>query len=88
MKKSNEPPFPIVTIIWDDAFCDNRWTSLDDIEDAEPVATMRTTGYLVKENKKWIYVAATVGDSPDRGWEANAIMAIPKAWVHKKKKHG
>lgn len=49
---SDRPQFPIVLVLWRDAFSHyNSWTTLDDIVDDQEEAIVYSTGYMVAEDK-------------------------------------
>lgn len=67
----------VVLIEWIDAVTEQGWQKPADLMDAP---TCLTIGFLVKETKLSISVAATISDD-----EVNAVQTIPRAMVVRKR---
>lgn len=67
----------VVLIEWIDAVTEQGWQKATDLIEAPTCLTM---GFLVKETKLSISVAATISDD-----EVNAIQTIPRSMVVRKK---
>lgn len=54
----NTSKYPIVCITWNDASSDdNEWKHEEDLDDEDEIVT--SVGYLVKETKKFVWVASS-----------------------------
>lgn len=57
----NSSRYPIVCITWNDASSDdNEWKKEDDLDDNDEIVT--SVGFLVKETKKFVWVASSTYD--------------------------
>lgn len=73
------PPYPFVEIIWDDAASNSEtWVTTDDITGPEQVITR---GWLVKEEEKFIAVAASVANEAIENETVGNTMTIPKGMI-------
>lgn len=68
----------IIYVEWIDAVADSGWCKDKDAEDI--ARQCHAIGFLVNETKDSIILACTYHDL-----ETNARMAIPKAWIKKRK---
>lgn len=69
---------PLVEVTWHDAKSDERWRSLRDIlEDQEPLARVRSVGFLLRKNRAVVVVGHGISDDGDY----ESTMAIPRACV-------
>lgn len=66
---------------WVDALADSGWTKLERVSD---IHRCHSIGFLVKETKNSIVLATAVALDED-GNEANSTLAIPKAWIKKRR---
>lgn len=69
-----ETVYPLVWVEWIDAGSWAHWSSPRDIPRAPRAKTL---GFLVREDKESISVAASIGETGDGSWDANAVMVIP-----------
>lgn len=74
---------PLVRADWGDAWAQFGWVGEEALCEAHPV---RTTGYLLKSNKKGVLIAESVAvDSLGKGTFGN-VAFIPKGMIYKIKK--
>ena len=66
----------MILVEWVDAAVLGSWGDIDDIE----VETCFSAGFLVKETKDEITIAAAISENI-----INAAISIPKVWIRKKK---
>lgn len=67
----------LMYVEWVDAVADVGW---DDDPEKVGISLIKSVGWLVKENKNEIVLAADYSDG-----DTNRRMAIPKAWIRNKK---
>jgi hypothetical protein len=82
MMKEPRKPFPYVRVEWLDAYSEDQWLYLDDyvLHDHR----VETSGYLVKENEKYLLIAPTIAwATEEKKWEACTMMAVPKSMLLK-----
>lgn len=72
------PPFRFVQIIWLDAYSEDQWSDLDTYVFTDYVVISR--GYLVKETKKYWWLAPNIGLNAGK-WEVGCMIGIPKKMV-------
>ena len=73
---------PVLYVEWVDALVDSGWEKFDKVSD---IHKCQSVGFLVRETDNSIILAAAVSEDTD-GKEANATIAIPKAWIKKKRR--
>lgn len=66
-----------VYLEWVDAAAENGWDADDKVGGID---YCKALGFLIKEDKEQIIIAATVSEK-----ESNARIAIPKVWIKKRK---
>lgn len=66
-----------VYLEWIDASASGSW---EKISDMDGIHECRALGFLVREDSREVILAATVSRD-----ECNASIAIPKAWIKKRK---
>ena len=74
----SELALKILYVEWVDAAAGNGWEKVERLDDIHKCISI---GFLVKETKESIVLAAAVSED-----EANATIAIPKAWIKRKKR--
>lgn len=67
----------ILYVEWIDAVTEDGWGKAEDLDE---VHMCNSIGFLVKETKMSISLAASTSDK-----EVNAVQTIPKAWIRKRK---
>jgi len=72
--------YKVFYVEWIDAVSESGWQKIEDLDDAHLCTSI---GFLVKETKLAISLAATRS-----GKEVNCVQTIPKAWIKKKKQIG
>ena len=71
----NNSRYPIVRVLWNDASSDvDEWHEEDDLDDGDEIVT--TVGFLVKETKKFIWVACSTYEK-----YSNGRMKIPLSMI-------
>lgn len=81
--KSDEGKWPIVLILWRDAFGGSNigWRPINDIARSETVVAS-TVGFLLKEDKDRLVVCPHMTGADD--CDGDGEIAIPASWVIKK----
>jgi hypothetical protein len=85
---ARRPPFPRLVVTWRDAYSVDEWT---DLKAAEPIEdhVVETSGYLVKEDDRYLMLAPTISHEPSDGsWTIACVMAIPKGCIISQKTKG
>lgn len=72
MAKAADKDFPRVTVRWVDSACRVAWRDLEELEEDKPT-TCETMGWLVKEEKEYVIVAASRDDVNDRWADSTSI---------------
>lgn len=62
---------------WVDASAGSSWEKISEVDG---IYDCRSLGFLIKEDNKQLVLAAAVSKD-----ECNASIAIPKAWIRKRK---
>ncbi len=69
---TNEQPYALVEIVWNDCVVSNGWT-----DSSLTLSSVKTAGYLVAEDDNAICVAGMVSDAG----HFNAMVTIPKSCI-------
>ena|SRR3990167_6593309 len=85
----NNPPYDLVYVEWDDAVGNSKWFDREELEEWFKVSSwfVHETGWLLKEDKYAIYLAAFW--KPEDGGtveQFGSIRRIPKNWIRKRVK--
>jgi hypothetical protein len=76
-------PFVLVRVEWIDAEADPDWVEEHDIDPhTDKMLPVRSVGYQIRNNKKWVIVAGTLSWC-HTGWLFTNIMRIPRGMVNK-----
>lgn len=67
----------LIYVEWVDAVASSGW---EKHEEAESIHLCRSIGYVVKEDKDCLILASTISQDQN-----NCRIAIPKAWIKKKR---
>lgn len=76
MSSSRKFPLKKVTIDWTDACTEDAWRHLSDV-DIHGGINVRSTGFLMKEDKKGVTIAASVADNG----MCFSKLFIPRQWI-------
>ena len=69
--------FPLVLVVWDDAFSVDEWTPIEEIID-ETSAVVRSAGFLIKETDKYLILALNHDTTNDN---LSCVVFIPTKMV-------
>lgn len=90
---ARKPPFSVVYFEWLDAASpdDAGWTDLKKVQSTFEPHLCYTCGFLIKETKDYIIVAASISPATKDGIsdtkaECGDFITIPKGWIKKRKK--
>jgi hypothetical protein len=76
-------PYPLIRVEWIDAEADPAWVEESQIDPhTEKMELVKSVGYQVRNNKKWIVIAGTLCWC-STGWLFTNIMRIPRGMVAK-----
>ena len=79
-----DPREKLYEIRWLDAYeMESGWLSLDDALKIKP-PRVRSTGYVIKETKEYIILAADIGDD-QMDKDVGRVTVIPGQWIVDKK---
>ena len=82
--EEGDPPMPFVLIRWCDALSHtDEWHDEDFYIDwANGIEWLiETTGWILKETKEYILLAAQRGNLTDGEYQYSMVMKIPKTWI-------
>jgi hypothetical protein len=78
---ANKWPYDLVEIIWDDATTDHGWEGVSEIELGGELVT--TIGFLIKQNRQYVMVGASIYCDDSGEHSFNARVQIPKGMIKK-----
>jgi len=82
MAKGNKKfELPVTYIVWDDAYSDDDWTSLDKLKGREKPCVITSIGFLADEDENHVTLIMTseTGNLPDR--VVATTLTIPRAFI-------
>lgn len=80
MPKKKKFVLPLTAVVWDDAYSEDDWMSLEDVKKHEPCLNV-SVGFLADDgdNHITLIMTSTPGSSPDR--MVATRLTIPKPYV-------
>jgi hypothetical protein len=81
---ASDPPYPLVTIDWLDAYTQDEWLDVEDFTREPWEHMVHSTGWLIYENDLQVILAHTISpiDPADGGgWKAGTVTFIPKGVI-------
>lgn len=80
MSNLRKPPFAWVRLAWEDAFTDDEWQTVEDYVIHDQI--VQSEGYLVKENEKYVAIAANVSYNADlKTWSMMGALIITRRMI-------
>ncbi len=72
-----------ICLEWVDAYTTDGWTTFEKAMEESTNAFCKTSGFYVGENKNFIVVSHTQGNTKDNS--IMGVVSIPKKWIRKVK---
>ena len=89
MKSKVVPPYDFIFLEWLDATRSSEWMLPEEVDECakdDQSGLIREGGWLLKETKHYLVIAANIGESlNDRtDNQFNGVSRIPKTWIRKR----